>query len=40
MLNDVAVDPGFPCGNRVVNDNVKFHTSQTPIVVLVLSNDF
>lgn len=40
MLNNVAVDPGFPCGKRVVNDNVKFHTSQTPIVVLVLSNDF
>lgn len=37
MLNDVAVNPGFPCSDRV-NNNGKRHTFRTPIVGLVLSN--
>lgn len=33
MLNDVAVNPGFPCSDRV-NNNGKLHTFWTPIVGL------
>lgn len=40
MLSDVAVNPGFPCGDGVINHNEKFHTFGTPIVGLVLSNGF